>query len=81
MSNVHTLCTVVQYNKHFSEGGGGGGGLVYMRTCLQGEAHLRRRRLVYMEGDSSTEGGDLSVEGETRLRMGRLVYGGSYSCT
>jgi hypothetical protein len=50
---------------------------------MEGEAHIRRGRFVYREGDLSTEarGGDLSVEGETRPRMWRLVYRGSDSPT
>ncbi len=40
---------------------------------IEGKTHLRRGRLVYRGGDSSTEG-------ETLLRRDRLVYsGGDYS--
>jgi hypothetical protein len=65
-----------------------GGGDTSM-GCQEGEAHLRRGRLVYREGDSSTEGetclsrwrlvygwGGLSTEEVARLQRARLVYGG-----
>ena len=41
---------------------------------MEGEAHLRRGRLVY-------RGRDSSAEGQTHIQRGRLVYGGGDSST
>ncbi len=48
---------------------------------MEGEACVQRERLVYKGARLVYRGGDSSIEGKTRLRVGSLVYRGGDSST